>query len=122
MPALMPTRPVIGKRNPVLKQTRYEFLDSRSRSFSAALGAAVGVQDRTECLDCIAMRSVVDVHASAFGLDQSGPPELGQVVAHGRLGESQGGGEVAAVFLPGRGAEQIRHDLHAGSSDERLDG
>ena len=39
------------------------------------------------------MRSVVDVHASAFGLDESGPPELGQVVAHGRLGESQGGGE-----------------------------
>jgi hypothetical protein len=68
--------------NPVLKWTRYEFLDSRSRNFSAALGAAVGVQDRTECLDCIAMRSVVDVHASAFGLDQSGPPELGQVVAH----------------------------------------
>jgi hypothetical protein len=57
---------------------------------ASALGAAVGVQDRTECFDCIAMRSVVDVHASAFGLDQSGPPELGQVVAHGRLGESQG--------------------------------
>ncbi len=70
--------------------------------------------------DCIAMRSVVDVHASAFGLDKPGPPELGQVVAHRRLGESQGGGEVAAVLLPGRGAEEIRHDLHAGWIGERL--
>ena len=45
------------------------------------LGAAVGVQNRTECSDCAAVRSVVDVHASTFGFDEPGPPELGQVMA-----------------------------------------
>ena len=44
------------------------------------LGAAVGVKDRTQRSDCVTMWSVIDVHATAFGLDQPGPSELGQVV------------------------------------------
>jgi hypothetical protein len=59
--------------------------------------------------DCIAMRSVVDVHASAFGLDKPGPPELGQVVAHRRLGESQAAAR--SPLFSSTGEELKRHDM-----------
>ena len=45
------------------------------------LSAAVGVQHRAQRTDRIAVRSVVDVHAPAVGLDQTGAPELGHPVA-----------------------------------------
>ena len=66
-----------------------------------SFSAAVGVQHRAQRTDRVAVRSVVDVHAPPFGLDQSGPPELAQVVADGGLGQSQRRREVAAVLLPG---------------------
>lgn len=51
--------------------------------------------------DSIAVGAVVDVHSATVGCDDPGPGSLGEVVADGRFGRPENGGEFTAVLLPG---------------------
>lgn len=57
--------------------------------------------------------SVEHTHAAPLGLDQTCPPELGQVVTHRRFGQIQRASEFAAVLLPVGRTEQQRHQFHS---------
>jgi hypothetical protein len=53
------------------------FVSSRSRPRGAVLPAAVRVEHRAERDQCISSGSVIDVHSTTFGLDQTCAAQLG---------------------------------------------
>jgi hypothetical protein len=57
--------------------------------------ATVWVEHCVERREGVSVWSVVDVHAASFGFDEVGLAQLCEVVADGRFGEAQRGGQVA---------------------------
>src|SRR6476659_2989289 len=80
---------------------------TRSYGRPSDLPTARGIEHGAQRGQRIVAGPVIDVHAAPLGFDESGPAQLGQMVADGRFGYPHGGREIStAGFAVGRTEQQ----------------